>query len=179
MCIRAHRGYSALEYIGTENFHDGNLHYPCGESEFPPWCIYTTLTGKRSCLLRSTAGVVHLHAALVVFKQRALSEACAAMIPDCRLAYVRIYLAPWLRSLGPGPHSNPRSASSSRKTGRSGSIQEIIVWEIAQEIIVSNIKQLARQIIQSLHCTACSIPVLAPIRTQQGAPEITEIVHLR
>ena len=107
--------------------------------------------------------------------QRALSEACAAIIPDCRLAYVRIYLAPWLHSLGTGPHSNPRSASSSHKTGRSDSTQEIIMWEIVQESIVSDIKQLARQIIQSLHCAACSIPVLAPIRTQQGAPEITPL----
>ena len=31
--------------------------------------------------------------------QRALSEACAAIIPDCRLAYVRIYLAPCMAPL--------------------------------------------------------------------------------
>ena len=55
------------------------------------------------------------------------------------LYHVRKVLAGWLRSRGPSPHSNPRSASSSRKTGRSDSTQEIIVWEIVQEIIVSNI----------------------------------------
>ena len=55
------------------------------------------------------------------------------------VSYVRKVLAPLLRSLGPGPHSNNRSARSSRRIERSNSTQELIVWEIIQESILSNI----------------------------------------
>ena len=154
--------------VGNRSSHHGLVHlfHPHRQTKLSPSIYIGCCT---SCFM-----LLSLCSKSIVWSLRSNNP----RLPPSLCPHILRSMAPLARS---GPHSNPRSASSSRKTGRSDSTQEIIVWEIVQKIIVSNIKQLARQIIQSLHCAACAILFcLAPFRTQQGAPEITDArIHHR